>query len=91
MANAPKEIELLRRVAAAARWAIDANGDDAVGNDGRSRVGVNWIMAQGELAGALTALQEHYEIPNTFAEARQQAASIEQTLGRKVFVTPAAK
>jgi hypothetical protein len=78
--NIPSELELLRRVASAAAWAIQANGDDPVGRDGRSRVGLNWVMANGELNGALKALAEHFAVGDFHADERAKAAEIEEQL-----------
>jgi len=88
--NRPSEIDLLRTVASAARWAIDANGDDPVGRDGRAHVGLNWTMANGALNRALTALAEHYEIVGHHAADREQAAAIEADI-KSVRVVSKAK
>ena len=76
MKNAPTELALLRRVASAASWAIASNGDDPVGRDGRARVGMNWIFANGRLNQALKALAEHYPIVDHHAAEREQAAEM---------------
>ncbi len=81
--NAPSELELLRRVAAAAVWVIESNGDDVVGRDGRGRFGINAIMANGQLASALKDLQFHYEVENSFAEERENAARLAAKLREK--------
>lgn len=78
----PSEIELLRSIASAARWVIDANGDDAVGRDGRARVGINWVMAAGELNEALQTYAQHFEMPTCHQAARAKAAEMD-TLLRK--------
>lgn len=75
--NVPTEIDLLRRIASAAIWAIESNGDDVVGRDGRTRVGVNWVSANGELARTLEDLRLHYGIENRHAEERERAAALE--------------
>ncbi len=81
--NVPTEIELLRRVASAGRWAIDANGDDVVGKDGRSRVGLNWVMANGALNQALKDLQEHFAVSDCFDDRRKEAADMEAMMRPK--------
>lgn len=80
MGNAPTEVELLRRVASAARWAIDSNSDDIVGRDGRARVGLNWTMANGALATALAELAHHYNVRGLHDAERENAASIQASL-----------
>lgn len=62
MSNVPTEIDLLRKVASAAQWAIEANGDHVIGQDGRVRVGINEVMAHSALNRALGDLREHYSI-----------------------------
>ena len=74
--NRSSEIDLLRRVASAARWAIDSNGDDRVGRDGRARVGLNWISANIELNRAIKALAEHYPIAEQFEKERLAAGDL---------------
>lgn len=94
MDNAPTEIELLRRVASAARWSVDSNRDDVVGLDGRANVGLNWIMANGALAKALKELAQHYDIVALHDAERENAASIQEyldalkTVKRALISTP---
>jgi hypothetical protein len=78
--NKRSEVELLKDVASAARWAIDSNGDDPVKRDGRARVGINWVMANGALAVALNALAEHYGLDDRHGESRQQAQEMQEAL-----------
>lgn len=80
MDNAPTELDLLRRVASAARWAIDSNKDDVVGRDGRARVGLNWTMANGALATALKELAQHYTLADLHDAERENAKSIQASL-----------
>ena len=80
MDNVPTEMDLLRCVASAARWAIDSNRDDPVGRDGRARVGLNWIMANGALANALTELARHYEVMAMHDAERKAAANTQASL-----------
>ena len=75
--NAPTELELLREIASAAAWAIASNGDDAVGRDGRVRVGINWVAANGTLNRALTKLREHYELRDFHAVQREEMTALE--------------
>lgn len=80
--NRPTELELLRRVASAVVWAIESNRDDVVGRDGRARVGMNWVAANGALNGALRDLREHYPPADMHEAGRAEAASIEAMLRR---------
>lgn len=91
MSNAPTEIDLLRRVASAARWAIDSNRDDVVGRDGRARVGLNWIMANGALAKALGELAAHYDVSALHDAERDNAARVQTSLDALKTVKKAAK
>lgn len=83
MKNAPTELELLRAVASAAHWAIASNADDVVGRDGRSRVGLNWVAANGALNKALHALREHHGIVDLHSEQRAEVAELEQAMRPK--------
>lgn len=78
--NPPTETELLRRVASAAAWAIQSNRDDPVGRDGRARVGLNRIAANGALNRALKELREHYELSDVHETERGEAQEMETTL-----------
>lgn len=80
MKNAPTELELLREVASAASWAISSNGDDPVGRDGRARVGLNWVAANGTLNGALKKLRAHYELQDRHAAQREEIAILEEQM-----------
>ena len=71
--NKSSEVDLLRRVASAAEWVIRSNGDDPVGRDGRARVGINWVMANGELNKALRSLREQYGIEDHHVDQKAQA------------------
>jgi hypothetical protein len=86
MDNSPTELDLLRRVASAARWAIDSNRDDAVGRDGRARVGLNWIKANGALNAALKELAAHYAVPALHDAEREEAATIQCQNGRRFTI-----
>ena len=83
MSNAPSELELLRCVASAAAWAIQSNGDDPVGRDGRAAVGFNWVAANGALNKALRALAEHYPLVNLHIAERAEAEEMQGLLMRK--------
>lgn len=74
MRNTPTELELLRRVASAAEWAIETNGDHVVGRDGRSRVGINEVLAHGALNKALGELRERYGIDGRLHIAEREEA-----------------
>lgn len=78
--NKPSELDLLRHVASAAEWVIESNGDDPVGRDGRSPVGINWISANGALNKALADLRELYGIENRHLTEREHARGIEFTM-----------
>lgn len=78
--NKRSEVDLLKDVASAARWAIDSNGDDPVRRDGRARVGVNWVMANSALARALNALAEQYGLDDRHGDGRQQAREMHESL-----------
>ena len=80
MANAPTEMELLREIASAAAWAISSNGDDPVGRDGRARVGLNWVAANGTLNKALKSLREHYELRDFHASQREEIRALEEQM-----------
>lgn len=80
MTNVPTELELLREVASAAAWAIASNGDDPVGRDGRARVGLNWVAANGTLNRALQKLREHYALPDLHAAARAEMIALQELM-----------
>ena len=84
--NIPSQAELLRRVAAAAAWAIRSNRDDPVGRDGRCRVGVNWVKANATLNEALRDLHLHYPEfadDDQFNDDEIEAIAIDEQLRRR--------
>lgn len=80
MSNEPTELDLLRRVASAAQWALASNGDDPVGRDGRKRIGINYVSAYGALNRALRELSEMHPVDDLHDAERKSAADHEAAL-----------
>lgn len=85
MAGEQAELDLLRRVALAAEWAIRSNADHPVDEDGRAVIGVNHVASNAALAKALADYRAAFQLPpSPYAAAEAEAKRMDAAFGEAV-------